>query len=78
MYCNYYKREDGTREWFSIDLDNDETGIEILTIMKNTIKKNLTEAVNLDQFKKAEELLDMADDIEKALRQAQAHDEKAE
>lgn len=73
MFCNYYKNEE--REWISFSLDCDEEGIEILTVVKNIIKKNLVEAVNLDQFKKAERLNDMVSDIQKALDRAEKHEE---
>ena len=70
MYCNFYRRDDGSREWFSLSLDNDELGVEVLTILKNTVKKQLTEAINLDQFEKCQRLLNIADEVEEALAEA--------
>lgn len=74
MYCNYHKSDDG-HEWFSLMLDCDEVGIEALTIFKNTAKKCLTEAVNLDQFEKARDLTRIAEDIQTALDNAKNHEE---
>lgn len=76
MYCNYHKTDDGTQKWFSISIDNDETGIEALTIVKNTVMRSLAEAINLDQFEKARELLRFAEDITTALEKAQETEEE--
>lgn len=76
MYCNFHKSSDG-QKWFSLSFDCDEVGIEALTIMKNTAKKNLTEAINLDQFEKVRDLMNLAQDIQTALDEAK-EDEAAE
>lgn len=76
MYCNFYKNSEG-REWYSISLENDEIGNETLTILKNTLKKNATEALNLDQFSKAATLVADVREVEDALRKGAAHDEEA-
>ena len=80
MYCNFYRRDDGSREWFNLSLDNDDLGVEVLTILKNTVKKQLTEAINLDQFDKCQRLLNIADEVEEALAEAKApkEEERAE
>lgn len=76
MYCNFHKSSDG-QKWFSLSFDCDEIGIEALTILKNTAKKNLTEAVNLEQYDKVRDLMNLAQDIQTALDEAKK-DEAAE
>lgn len=70
MYCNYYKGENGRKDWFSLNLDTDEIGIEVLTIMKNTFKKSLTEAINVDNFEASRKLFAMTESLEEALEEA--------
>lgn len=76
MYCDFHKSSDG-QKWFSLSFDCDEIGTEALTILKNTVKKNLTEAVNLEQYDKVRELTRLAQDIQTALDESK-EDEKAE
>ena len=78
MYCNYYKGENGRKDWFSLTLDTDEIGIEVLTIMKNTFKKNLTEAINVDNFEASRKLFAMTESLEEALEEAKNAKDKPE
>ena len=77
MYCSFYKGDPGN---FSISIDADEAGIELLTVMKNVLKRQITERINLDQFEKCQRLLNIADEVDEALADAQApkEDERAE
>lgn len=77
MSAYYFKRDDG-REWFSIILDNDEFGQEAVSTLMEKAANLAIQKTTLGDFKAAAEYLDMAADFSKALRQAQAHDEKAE
>ena len=78
MYCNYYKSDRGGAGSFSLSIDADEAGIELLTVMKNTIKRQLTEAINLDKFDNVRELLRIAKDIEDALEEKNEVDQQAD
>lgn len=77
MSAYYFKRDDG-REWFSISLDNDDFGQEAVSTLMEKAANLAIQKTTLGDFKAAAEYLDMAADFSKALRQGQAHDEKAE
>ena len=77
MSAYYFKRDDG-REWFSISLDNDEFGQEAVSALMEKAANLAIQKTTLGDFKAASEYLDMAADFTKALRQGQAHNEKAE
>lgn len=77
MSAYYYKRDNGS-EWFSISIDNDEFGQEAVSTLMEKAANLAIQKTTLGDFKAAAEYLDMAADFAKALRQGQAHDEKAE
>lgn len=77
MSAYYYKRDNGS-EWFSISLDNDDFGQEAVSTLMEKAANLAIQKTTLGDFKEAAEYLDMAADFAKALRQGQAHDEKAE
>lgn len=77
MAAYYYKRDNG-QEWFSISIDNDEFGQEAIGSLMEKAANLAIQKTTLGDFKAAAEYLDMAADFSKALRQGQAHDEKAE
>lgn len=77
MSAYYYKRDNGS-EWFSISIDNDEFGQEAVSTLMEKAANLAIQKTTLGDFKAAAEYLDIAADFAKALRQAQAHDEKAE
>lgn len=77
MSAYYYKRDNGS-EWFSISIDNDEFGQEAVSTLMEKAANLAIQKTTLGDFKAASEYLDMAADFAKALRQGQAHDEKAE
>jgi hypothetical protein len=77
MSAYYFKRDDG-REWFSISLDNDEFGQEAVSTLMEKAANLAIQKTTLGDFKAASEYIDIAADFAKALRQGQAHDEKAE
>ena len=72
MYCSFYKGDPGN---FSISIDADEAGIELLTVMKNVLKRQITERINLDQFKATRRALAFAQELEEALAEAQQANE---
>lgn len=77
MSAYYYKRDNGS-EWFSISIDNDEFGQEAIGSLMEKAANLAIQKTTLGDFKAAAEYIDIAADFAKALRQAQAHDEKAE
>lgn len=77
MSAYYYKRDNGS-EWFSISIDNDEFGQEAVSTLMEKAANLAIQKTALGDFKAASEYIDIAADFAKALRQAQAHDEKAE
>lgn len=74
----YFCKGDDGHEWYSIRLDNDEYGQEAIGSLMEKAANLAIQKTTLGDFKAAAEYIDMAADFSKALRQAQAHDEKAE
>lgn len=77
MSAYYYKRDNGS-EWFSISIDNDEFGQEAVSTLMEKAANLAIQKTTLGEFEEAASYIDMAADFSKALRQGQAHDEKAE
>lgn len=69
MYIDFYKNESG-KDWFSVRLDNDSFGHEIIKTVIARASNNATEAVNMGQFEAAKEYIEIAKRFEDALKEA--------
>lgn len=69
MYIDFYKNENG-KDWFSLSLDNDSFGHEIIKTVIARASNNATEAVNMGQFAAAKEYIEIAKRFEDALKEA--------
>ena len=70
MYIDFYKNEENGREWFSLSLDNDSFGHEIIKTVIARAANNATEAINMERFAAANEYLKIAREFEDALKEA--------
>lgn len=69
MYIDFYRHEGG-KDWFSVHLDNDSFGHEIIKTVIARASNNATEAVNMGQFAAAKEYIEIAKKFEDALKEA--------
>lgn len=70
MYIDFYKNKENGREWFSLSLDNDSFGHEVIKTVIARATNNATEAINMGQFAAAKEYIEIAKRFEDALKEA--------
>lgn len=72
MYANYFRSKDDGHTWFSLSLDTDGEGTELMKAVLAQTRKIVTEKINVDDFEKSRTYLKLLEDLEKAVRDAKA------
>lgn len=67
MYASFYISNDKIRSWFSVNIDADLEGREMMVMLAEGARKIATEAVNINRFDTARKYLNFAEEIAKAL-----------
>lgn len=67
MYASFYISNDKIRSWFSVNIDADLEGREMMVMLAEGARKIATEAVNINRFDTARKYLNFSEEIAKAL-----------